>query len=56
MDIEFLENSLDTVLDKFQIKGRRIVTEQLKNGHINYSYNRNEYWWDALNIEWNEEE
>jgi hypothetical protein len=28
----------------------------VKNGHINYSYNRNEYWWDALNIEWNEEE
>lgn len=28
----------------------------VKNGHINYSYNKNEYWWDALNIEWNEEE
>ena len=28
----------------------------VKNGRINYSYNKNEYWWDALNIEWNEEE
>ena len=38
MDIEFLENSLDTVLERFQVKGKRVVTEQLKNGHINCTF------------------
>ena len=38
MDLEFLEKELDTVLNKFLIDGTRVVTEQLKNGHINCTF------------------
>ena len=38
MDLEYLEKELDTVLNKFLIDGNRVVTEQLKNGHINCTF------------------
>lgn len=38
MDTELLEKSLDTVLKKFMVNGKRVVTEQLKNGHINCTF------------------
>jgi len=38
MDTELLEKSLDAVLGKFMVNGKRVVTEQLKNGHINCTF------------------
>lgn len=38
MDIEYLESKLDTVLSEFRVNGKRVVTEQIKNGHINCTF------------------
>lgn len=38
MDIEYLESTLDTVLSEFRVNGKRVVTEQIKNGHINCTF------------------
>ncbi len=38
MDIEYLERKLDTVLSEFRVNGKRVVTEQIKNGHINCTF------------------